>query len=261
MTKLHLALLVCDTPRPQVLEKYGDYPHMFSKVFTQAALDEGSTDSKTEITWEFFDVVHKQEYPTDTSRFDAIVLTGSSASAYEDVPWIVKLVSFVQQQLADPAKKKLVGICFGHQIIARAAGGKCAKNEKGWEFGYYEISLTPFGQRYFKTDKSAIRINQVHQDHVYELPPGFQCLATTSPHTPIHAMASNDGQCITIQGHPEFNRDTVRILINLRADAGVISRDLADNELTKLDNAGPYMEDIWLVRHFLDFIQGTLVQV
>ncbi|CAO3587444.1 unnamed protein product [Absidia cylindrospora] len=100
----------------------------------------------------------------------------------------------------------------------------------------------------------------LHQDHVHELPPGFQCLATTAPHTPIHAMASNDGQCITIQGHPEFNRDTVRILINLRADAGVISRDLADKELTKLDNAGPDMEDLWLVRHFLDFIQGTLVQ-
>lgn len=69
-------------------------------------------------------------------------------------------------------------------------------------------------------------------------------------------MVSDDGQCITIQGHPEFNRDTVRILINLRADAGVISRELADKELEKLEQAGPDMEDTWLVRHFLDFIQG-----
>jgi GMP synthase (glutamine-hydrolysing) len=127
MTKLHLALLVCDTPRPQVLEKYGDYPQMFSKVFTNALGDAGS------VTWEFFDVVNKQEYPSDTSKFDGLVLTGSSASAYEDVPWIVKLVDFVKQQLNAPIKKKLVGICFGHQIIARAAGGICAKNPKGWE--------------------------------------------------------------------------------------------------------------------------------
>ncbi|KAI8337426.1 class I glutamine amidotransferase-like protein [Chlamydoabsidia padenii] len=232
MTNLHLALLVCDTPRPQVLEKYGDYPQMFSKVFNKAFGETGS------LTWEFFDVVNKQEYPTDTSRFDGLVLTGSSASAYEDVPWIVKLVDFVRQQLNAPVKKKLVGICFGHQIIARAAGGKCAKNPNGWE-----------------------RLNQVHQDHVTELPPGFQSLATSAPHTPIHAMVSNDNQCITIQGHPEFNRDTVRILINLRADAGVISRDLAEKELAKLEHAGPDMEDTWLVAHFLDFIQGKLAHV
>ncbi|CAO3587443.1 unnamed protein product [Absidia cylindrospora] len=131
MTKLHLALLVCDTPRPQVLEKYGDYPHMFSKVFTQAALDASSSDGKTEITWEFFDVVHKQEYPTDTSRFDAIVLTGSSASAYEDVPWIVKLVSFVQQLLADLAKKKLVGIVLGTKSLLEPLVANVQRTKRG----------------------------------------------------------------------------------------------------------------------------------
>ncbi|KAI8076803.1 class I glutamine amidotransferase-like protein [Halteromyces radiatus] len=255
MTKLHLALLVCDTPKPQVLEKHGDYPHMFSQAFAKAVSKQQQQD---QVSWEYFDVVHKQEYPTDTSRFDAIVLTGSAATAYQDEPWILKLISFIQEQMQQPNKKKLVGICFGHQIIALAAGGKCGKNPKGWELGYYEISLTPFGKQFFHTDKQVLRLNQVHQDHVTELPIGFQCLATTSPHTPIHSMVSNDGQCITIQGHPEFNRDTVRILLNLRADAGVISRDFADLELGKLDQAGPDMEDTWLVQQFIDFIQGKL---
>lgn len=136
--KLHLALLVCDTPTPEVLEKYGDYPRMFTRIFEQA-----SKDRNVEITWEYFDVVHKQEYPdlrdlADNKTFDAVVITGSAASAYKDDPWIVKLVEYVCMLRSDPYKAnvRLVGICFGHQIIARACGGHCEKNPNGWEVRY-----------------------------------------------------------------------------------------------------------------------------
>ncbi|KAI8066900.1 class I glutamine amidotransferase-like protein [Gongronella butleri] len=233
MKKLHLALLVCDTPRPQVLEKYGDYPHMFALVFDKARQQFGKDVA---ITWEAFDVVQKQEYPADPAAFDAFVLTGSAASAYEDLPWILKLVEFTKARLADQRKPKMLGICFGHQIIARAAGGICSKNTNGWE-----------------------RINQVHQDHVSELPAGFHSLATTAPHTPVHSLVSDDGQCLTIQGHPEFNRDTVRILLGLRADAGVIPREFAQREIDRLDTVSTDMDDLWLVQHFIDFLLGDLV--
>ncbi|CAO3644275.1 unnamed protein product [Cunninghamella blakesleeana] len=255
MVKLHLALLVCDTPKPHIVAKYGDYPVMFNKVFNTAT--DSEKEKNIQVTWETFDVVHKQEYPTDINAFDGIVITGSSYSAYNNYPWILKLVSFLQEQFNHPKKIKIVGICFGHQILARAAGGKCEKNVKGWEFGYYQIDLTPIGKKLFHTDKSFLRLNQVHQDHVSELPSGYHILASTE-HTPIHSFLSGDGQVITIQGHPEYNRDTVRMFIQFRADAGIISREFADNALAKLDSVSPEMEDVWLVCQFLDFLQGKL---
>ncbi|KAI8148621.1 class I glutamine amidotransferase-like protein [Fennellomyces sp. T-0311] len=239
--KLNLALLVCDTPRPQVLEKYGDYPKMFTSLFGRA-----SKDRQIEITWQYFDVVHKQEYPdlrdlADNRTFDGIVLTGSAASAYEDEPWILKLVEFVCKLRAEPYRSqvKLVGICFGHQIIARACGGSCEKNPNGWE-----------------------RVHQVHQDHVNNLPPGFHTLATTAPHTPVHSMLSDDNQCITVQGHPEFVRDVVRILLTLRRDAGIVPEEYANEQLKRMETEPANdNDDEWMIHKFIDFVLGDLPSV
>ena len=136
--QLNLALLVCDTPRKEVVNKYGDYPHLFTQVFNEAI-----GDRDVQITWKYFDVVHKQEYPdlqdlAENKTFDGIVITGSVASAYLDDPWILKLVEFVQVMRSEPYRSQvhLVGVCFGHQIIARACGGTCIKNPNGWEVSW-----------------------------------------------------------------------------------------------------------------------------
>ncbi|KAI9259416.1 class I glutamine amidotransferase-like protein [Phascolomyces articulosus] len=287
--KLNLALLVCDTPKPEVLEKYGDYPTMFTNVFKRA------NEQKVDITWQYFDVVEKQEYPdlrdlADNRTFDGIVISGSAASAYTDLPWILKLVQFVHKLRAEPYRSqvKLVGICFGHQIIARACGGSCEKNPNGWEFGLIPVYLTPMGKHYLKTDKvftvkyihdghekkrdytmtndveddDEKEVNQVHQDHVKDLPPGFHSLATTAPHTPIHSLLSDDNQCITVQGHPEFVRQVVRILLTLRRDAGIVPKDYANEQLEKLDKEPANDDDDeWMVSKFIDFILGELPKV
>ncbi|KAL0090452.1 class I glutamine amidotransferase-like protein [Phycomyces blakesleeanus] len=232
---LHLALLVCDTPHPRVHEKYGDYKIMFPHVFSLAGGDE------QKLTWEPFDV-REMSYPSlddlSNGKYDGIVMTGSAASAYEDEPWILKLVEFVGLMRTEPylSKVRMVGICFGHQIMARACGGVCERNEKGWE-----------------------NISQVHRDHVSKLPSGFKTLATTAPHTPIHSMLSDDKQCISIQGHPEFNRDTVRILIEARIESGVLTKEVGEKFLENLSNAGSEVEDIWLTKQFIQFLQGKLV--
>ncbi|KAI9320828.1 class I glutamine amidotransferase-like protein [Dichotomocladium elegans] len=259
--QLSLALFVCDTPRPQVLDKYGDYPTMFAEIFSKAA-----SGRNVDITWQFFDVVHKQEYPdlrdlAENKTFDGIVISGSAASAYTDEPWILKLVEFVHFMRAEPYRHqvRLVGFCFGHQIIARASGGHCEKNPNGWEFGLVDIFLTPLGKEVLHTEKALVRIHQVHQDHVRDLPPGFHSLATTAPHTPIHSLISDDNQCITIQGHPEFKRDVVRILLTLRRDAGIVPTDYANKQLERLDKEQEDDEDDqWLVGKMIDFLQGNL---
>ncbi|KAJ8657171.1 hypothetical protein O0I10_007251 [Lichtheimia ornata] len=259
--QLNLALLVCDTPRKEVVEKYGDYPHLFPQVFNGAI-----GDRDVQISWKHFDVVHKQEYPdlqdlADNKTFDGIVITGSVASAYLDDPWILKLVDFVKVMRTEPYRSqvRLVGVCFGHQIIARACGGTCVKNPKGWEFGVFDINLTPWGKQFLKTDKSSLRIHQVHQDHVEELPPNFHNLATTAPHTPFHGFVSDDYQCITIQGHPEYVRGFVKTVLTIRRDAGIVPKDYANEQLERLDSVPDNTKDnLWLVGRMIDFILGNL---
>jgi GMP synthase-like glutamine amidotransferase len=159
MTKksLHLALLVCDTPLPEVVEKYGDYTKQYALVFNKAA-----SNKDLAITWEFFDVVDAQEYPSlqeiKNKKYDAIVVTGSKHNAHDNTPWILKLVDFLQTVQKEPYTQavKLVGICFGHQAILRAAGGTTERNPKGWEVGYTEIELNSSGKGFFKTEKTKL---------------------------------------------------------------------------------------------------------
>ncbi|KAG2212705.1 hypothetical protein INT47_000682 [Mucor saturninus] len=256
---LHLALLVCDTPLPEVVEKHGDYPKQYALVFEKAA-----RNKNLDITWDFFDVVDAQNYPSlediQNKKYDAIVVTGSKYNAHDNTPWILKLVDFLHTLQSQPYSHivKLVGICFGHQVLLRAAGGTTERNPKGWEVGYTEIELNSYGKEFFKTDKSKLRINQLHRDHVSVLPEGFKCLAFTKDNTDNHATVSDNRQCITIQGHPEFNRDTMKIVITKRTESGVLPEELSSKCLSTLAKIGPEMEDVWLVEKFLDFILNKL---
>lgn len=99
----------------------------------------------------------------------------------------------------------------------------------------------------------------MHQDHVKDRPPNFHSLATTAPHTPVHGLLSDDYQCITVQGHPEYKRDAVRILLKLRRDAGIVPREYADQQLARLDKEDESdSDDVWLVERFIDFLLGRV---
>lgn len=132
-TKLHIALLKTDTPMPELVDHLGEYHEQFDAVFNKAADIEHLS-----IQWDIFDVINKQEYPSyeniANSKYDAILLTGSDCSAEGNDPWILKLVDFLKTVQNDHVGHvKLIGICFGHQVIMRAAGGKSEVNEAGWE--------------------------------------------------------------------------------------------------------------------------------
>ncbi|KAI8369722.1 class I glutamine amidotransferase-like protein [Blakeslea trispora] len=251
-TKLHLALLVNDIPMDQVLERAGDYVEQYRYLFEKAS-------QSTEITWDTFNVVHRQEFPSyqdiEDKKYDAIILTGSKHNAHDDDPWILKLVDFVRTVQTDYREKvKLIGFCFGHQVMIRAAGGKTGRNKAGWEVGWYQVQLTREGQAFFKTDKTFIRINQFHQDHVIQLPPNYVALGYTEGNTPYHLTASLDGQCLTIQGHPEFSRETMRTMIIYRKLSGVLKPDEADHFLHVTETAPEEMEDVWFAEKAIEFI-------
>ncbi|KAI8581683.1 hypothetical protein K450DRAFT_230699 [Umbelopsis ramanniana AG] len=253
-SSLHLALLICDTPTTKVVENYGAYDKLFRVVFDKAR------PADVDITWSDFDVVTRQEHPSigdiQAKKYDGIVITGSARGAYEDEEWIHKLIDFVKQVREQAPQTRMVGICFGHQIIAIASGGACKPNPSGWEFGYTDTELTPLGRRYFNTSKSQMAIQEVHKDYVPELPPNFKCLATTAPHTPVQAMVSDDNRVISVQGHPEFPAEVVELLLEKRLEAGILKQDFVQESLKKLYTKP--IDDLWIVQHFISFLLGKV---
>ncbi|KAI0289422.1 hypothetical protein B0F90DRAFT_1868323 [Multifurca ochricompacta] len=121
---------------------------IFGTLF-RASLPTGIVD----FVMDSYDVRHAMAYPpSDTlDTYNGIVITGSAASAYEDVEWINRLVSWVADLSVQRPHIKIIGICFGHQIVARALGGECVSNNGNWEIAISEVTLTNLGQRVFGT--------------------------------------------------------------------------------------------------------------
>ncbi|KAJ3257120.1 hypothetical protein HK103_004948 [Boothiomyces macroporosus] len=169
-----------------------------------------------------FDVT-KEEYPSNPADFDLFIITGSKFSCYENLPWITKLKEFVKRH--DDGPIKFFGVCFGHQIIAEALGGKVLPNAKGWEIGWISMELNEQGQRILSRDKIAIQ--SMHKDHVVQVPPGFTVLGGTEL-APVQCMFK-PLKYFTIQGHPEFTAAYTSALINMRLKSGIFSPELVSS--------------------------------
>lgn len=182
------------------------------------------------------------EYPPDhlLDSYDGIVTTASASSAHEDLEWINKLAEFIKRVAQEKPQIKFIGLCFGHQIIARACGGQCVRNSKGWEIGPTPIELSPTGKELFGVQ--SMTIHQMHRDHIIDVPPGFQLLGSTP-------IANNQGMIklytdkqpgsniwdnihiLTLQGHPEYTEAIVTGLAEIRSKNGTITpEEAADAE-------------------------------
>jgi len=149
------------------------------------------------------------ELPGTPAVADAFLITGSPAGVYDGEPWIAPLAEFVRQAYA--GQKKLVGICFGHQLLAQALGGWVEKSENGWVLGLrsFEIQnhagwLTPAASRcslYF-----------VNQDQVVTLPPGATVIGGND-FCPVTIYALKN-QVLGIQAHIEQSRRFMRLVID-----------------------------------------------
>ncbi|KAI0360714.1 class I glutamine amidotransferase-like protein [Trametes cingulata] len=243
-----IAVLLCDTPLPAILASQGDYGAIFETLFRNSLQAVGDRD--VEFVVDAYDVRNEQVYPKDVDQYDAVLLTGSAASAYENLDWINKLTDYVRFLAKEKPHIRLIGICFGHQIIARALGGECVPNDGKWEVGITEIDLTDIGQRLLGVSK--LNLEQMHRDHVPAVPPSFHLLGSTSiapnqgmvelyPDASPESITPANVHIFTVQGHPEFHKSITEEIVKARHSTGVLNKDIVDDYASRADwrNDGP----------------------
>jgi len=200
---MRVGILLCD----HVLERYlpiaGDYIDMFTAMVAEA-------HPGAEVVP--YDAVRGQ-LPAAPNECDAWICTGSSASVYDEEPWITALSSFVRA--VHDGGVPLVGICFGHQLIAHALGGRTTRAEVGWGVGSIPMDIVA-NQPWMTPPLPTVTLLYSHQDQVTELPPGGAVLAAT-PNCPI-AMFGLGDDILGIQAHPELGAPYVRALLVDRID-------------------------------------------
>lgn len=181
--------------------EFDTYSHMIADMLEAAGL---------EASYEFFDILGGN-FPDNVSICDGWLVTGSKFGVYEDHDWIAPLQTFIRESYA--SAMPMVGICFGHQIIAAALGGTVEKTDIGFLCGNNDYELTeplPF----MKAAENIFTIQAMHQDQVITLGAAARVLAK-SAQCPNAALAYGD-TVLSFQGHPEFSNRYSRDLIETR---------------------------------------------
>lgn len=186
---MKLGILKADAVRPEWVTEFGEYPDMFIALLQQA-------DPELEFT--VYDVEQGQ-YPADVDEVDAYLITGSKAGVYEDKPWIAPLMEFVRE--LHRRRKKLIGICFGHQLVAQALGGRVEKSSKGWGVGLHTHRFNT-APSWHDQDDMDLDILVSHQDQVLAAAPDARVLAGSE--FCENAVCQIGEHILTFQGHPEF---------------------------------------------------------
>ncbi len=204
---------------------HGDYAGLFEKLLAGHGL--------TFRTWSVVDMV----FPESPADAEGWLITGSRHGAYEDHPFIAPLETLIRDIHA--AAVPLVGICFGHQIIAQALGGKVEKFAGGWSVG----------RQTYDWGGAPVTLNAWHQDQVTQRPPGATVCAT-SPFCENAALVYGD-RVFSVQAHPEFGSDFIDGLIRTRG-RGTVPDALLDTAATTLDDPN---DNALLARRIADFFK------
>ncbi|CAL4971026.1 unnamed protein product [Urochloa decumbens] len=215
---------------------YGGYYNVFVSAF-------GSNAASGE-RWDCFRVI-AGEFPAaeDLASYDGFVVSGSPHDAYADEPWIRRLCALIRTLHA--MEKRVLGICFGHQVLCRALGGRIGKARNGWDVGVKKVTfaqdcLKSFG---FLGDldmelPSSASLIEVHQDEVWEIPAGATVLAS-SEKTRVEVFAVGE-LAMGIQGHPEYTTDILLNLIDrLTGQGDIEGRAGEEARRTAAETGGP----------------------
>ncbi|CAN6819721.1 unnamed protein product [Brassica oleracea] len=235
-----LFLATCDSEF--VKKAYGGYFNVFISTFG----DEGEQ-------WDLFRVVDG-DFPDDEDldSYDGFIISGSPHDAFADADWIVKLCSLCQK--LDEMEKKVLGICFGHQIITRVKGGKIGRARRGPDMGLRTITISKDTEKlglYFGDEVPAsLAIVKCHQDEVLELPDSATVLASSEV-CQVEMFSIGD-HLLCIQGHPEYNKEILFEIVDRVLNMKLMEQEFADKAKSTMEAAEPD-KDLWqkLCKNFL----------
>ncbi|HEX6374485.1 MAG TPA: type 1 glutamine amidotransferase [Allosphingosinicella sp.] len=218
---MEIGILRTGSPPGDLGSRFGTYEAMFERML--------GPDFPTRV----YDV-EAGALPARGAAHPAFLITGSPAGVYEKLPWIPPLLEFLREA---KGKAKLVGICFGHQAMAQAWGGRVEKSARGWGVGLQDYPLLGHAVWMGEAPPERIAVPASHQDQIVVLPPGARVLAGTA-FSPFGLLEWGDGAAISMQFHPEFDPAYSRALIEARrarlpdADAAIASLDAPDDRAT-----------------------------
>lgn len=201
---LNICILETDHIRPELVEQYHGYGRMFKQLFAQQPIA---------AEFEVFNVI-RGEYPEASRRYDAYLITGSKYDSFGDEPWIQTLREYVLERYA--AGDKLLGICFGHQLLALVLGGKTERAAQGWGVGVQQYAVVE-QEAWMQPRAEQLSLLIIHQDQVTQAPANATILASND-FCPIAAYRIGD-QVLCWQGHPEMVPDYSRSILEIRREA------------------------------------------
>ncbi len=205
-----LGVLVCGQAPRAVTDRHGPYLDWFTALLAPHGFDL--------IPWNA-EALH---LPANPAEADAWLITGSPHGVYEDHAFLPPLEALVRRILAD--RVPLVGICFGHQVIAKAMGARVEKYQGGWSFGRRAYALEDMGQ---------VHLNACHQDQVLSVPDGATVIAQND-FTRIAGLRFG-AQCVTLQPHPEITAPILADYIPRQRSLPGIDPAMVDQAQADLD--------------------------
>lgn len=214
-----IGILETGRPPDELKTAYGSYADMFKRLL-------GEADSQFEFR---VYAVLDEQLPISPLECEAWLVTGSRHGVYENLPWMLKLQDFIRAVWQ--AEQPMIGICFGHQIIATALGGRVEKSTKGWGIGLQNYTVKQ--PQAWMGEQPGFTLNAMHQDQVVELPAKAEVFASSE--FCEYAGLVYGGRILTFQGHPEFSTDFEEDLLKLRRGT-VIPTLLADQALSGLEH-------------------------
>jgi len=230
---MKIGILQCDDVADELQPEFGNYPAMCERLLAEAA-------SNLEfVTYRAVD----GELPDSVEDCDAYITTGSRHGVNDGLTWVDELEKFVLELVE--AEKKFVGICFGHQLLAKALGGEVS--DRGWRVGM-SVNKVDVEMPWMDSPRETLNLIVSHRDQVTELPAGVDVLAS-SEFCPNYILQFGSNM-MTVQGHPEFSKNYSRALMEKRKNI-IPAPLIAAGQASLAADADDHLVARWII-NFID---------